>query len=82
MPCLAYSKSISFFLDVTVAFLHGKADFLRFLQKRIQFNLFELTPPRLLLYLANVSLIYVLFLGWKPNFEMMTILNKEQHYVR
>lgn len=41
-----------------------QVDFRRFLQKRIQFSLFELTPPRLLLYFANVSLICVLFLGW------------------
>lgn len=38
--------------------------FLRFLQKTIPFSLFELTPPRLHPYFANVSLIYVLFLGW------------------
>jgi len=37
--------------------------FLRILQKRVHLSLFGLSPPRLLFYFANVSLIYVLFLG-------------------
>lgn len=39
-------------------------DFLRLRQKIVPFTLFELTPPRFHLYFVNVSLIYVLFLGW------------------